>query len=94
MTIESHQQTFIGKGAIHNEPWHRSETEPPITDPYAYSHPRHYIADDGLIAAVNTALLLNKPLLVTGNPGTGNRRWNRSVVEYANRRNRGSADVS
>lgn len=64
-------QTFIGKDAIHNEPWHRSETEPPVTDPYAYSHPRHYIADEGLIAAVNTALLLNKPLLVTGNPGTG-----------------------
>lgn len=71
MPIESHKQTFIGKGAIHNKPWHRSETEPPVTDPHAYSHPRHYIADDGLIAAVNTALLLNKPLLVTGNPGTG-----------------------
>ncbi|MGZ4995919.1 MAG: AAA family ATPase, partial [Methylobacter sp.] len=71
MTIESHKQIFIGKGAIHDEPWHRSETEPPVTDPYAYSHPQHYIADDGLIAAVNTALLLNKPLLVTGNPGTG-----------------------
>lgn len=71
MTNEPHKKTFIGKGAIHDAPWHRSETEPPVTDCYAYSHPRHYLADDGLIAAVNTALLLNKPLLVTGNPGTG-----------------------
>lgn len=30
-----------------------------------------YQPDDGLIDAVNVALLLNKPLLVTGEPGTG-----------------------
>ncbi|TAN47122.1 MAG: hypothetical protein EPN21_18365 [Methylococcaceae bacterium] len=70
MSHTPHQQ-FIGKGSVHDAPWHRSETEPPVTDPHADRHPRHYIADDGLVAAVNTALLLNKPLLVTGNPGTG-----------------------
>ena len=32
---------------------------------------RNYIADEGLTHAVNTALLLGKPLLVTGEPGTG-----------------------
>src|SRR5947209_4319617 len=30
-----------------------------------------YIADRGLVAAVNVALLLNQPLLLTGEPGTG-----------------------
>lgn len=30
-----------------------------------------YIADPGLIDAVNVALLLNQPLLLTGEPGTG-----------------------
>jgi len=66
-----HWQKFIGKGAVHDGPWHRSESEAPGTDPNAERHPRHYIADEGLVAAVNTALLLDKPLLVTGNPGTG-----------------------
>lgn len=30
-----------------------------------------YIADEGLVNAVNVALLLSQPLLVTGEPGTG-----------------------
>lgn len=66
---------FTGQGHLHNPPWYHSETEPPITDDqdhhYADRHPKHYIADPGLVAAVNTALLLHKPLLVTGSPGTG-----------------------
>lgn len=67
----SHWQKFLGKGAVHDGPWHRSESEAPVTDPNVERHPRHYITDEGLVAAVNTALLLDKPLLVTGNPGTG-----------------------
>jgi MoxR-like ATPase len=35
------------------------------------THPRSYLADRGLVDAVNTALLLRQPLLVTGEPGTG-----------------------
>ena len=35
------------------------------------THPRNYRADPGLVDAVNTALLLRQPLLVTGEPGTG-----------------------
>ena len=34
-------------------------------------HPRHYVAEDGLRNAVNVALALGQPLLVTGEPGTG-----------------------
>jgi MoxR-like ATPase len=35
------------------------------------TQPEHYLADDGLVDAVNTALLLSQPLLLTGEPGTG-----------------------
>ena len=31
----------------------------------------NYIADDGLKTAINLALLMGKPLLITGEPGTG-----------------------
>ena len=34
-------------------------------------HPAGYIADPGLVDAVNTALVLGRPLLLTGRPGTG-----------------------
>jgi MoxR-like ATPase len=33
--------------------------------------PEGYVADDGLVDAVNVALLLSQPLLLTGEPGTG-----------------------
>ena len=33
--------------------------------------PEHYRADPGLVDAVNVALLLGQPLLLTGEPGTG-----------------------
>lgn len=33
--------------------------------------PQGYIAEPGLVDAVNTALLLNEPLLLTGQPGSG-----------------------
>lgn len=35
------------------------------------THPRNYLADPGLVDAVNTALLLRQPILLTGEPGTG-----------------------
>jgi len=34
-------------------------------------HPKDYRPDEGLINAVNVALLLQQPLLLTGEPGTG-----------------------
>lgn len=37
----------------------------------AISDPRGYIADEGLEHAVNVALLLGQPLLLTGGPGSG-----------------------
>ncbi len=37
----------------------------------AETRPEHYEADPELADAVNVALLMNKPLLLTGDPGTG-----------------------
>jgi MoxR-like ATPase len=36
-----------------------------------YRRPEDYIAEPGLINAVNIALILDKPILLTGEPGTG-----------------------
>jgi MoxR-like ATPase len=36
-----------------------------------YRRPEGYISEPGLVNAVNVALLLDKPLLLTGEPGTG-----------------------
>ncbi len=52
-------------------PWSGREGDPPTHDETAREHPAGYIADPDLVCAVNTALMLGKPLLLTGNPGTG-----------------------
>jgi MoxR-like ATPase len=51
--------------------WQPDEYGEAIKDETAPGHPAGYIAGQHLIDAVNTALLLKKPLLLTGNPGTG-----------------------
>lgn len=49
--------------------------------------PAGYLPDQGLVDAVNVALLLSKPLLVTGDPGTGKTRLAASVAwQLASRR--------
>lgn len=52
-------------------PWIPGEGRTPIADETARDHPSGYVACAGLVDAVNTALILRKPLLLTGNPGTG-----------------------
>jgi MoxR-like ATPase len=52
-------------------PWIQSEGHKPEDDETVMGHPAGYIAHEHLVEAVNTALILGKPLLLTGNPGTG-----------------------
>lgn len=66
------------KGEIEGRAWWRGEGDrvdyvaaAERTEPLAPGHPAAYEASDELSNAVNTALLLRRPLLVTGNPGTG-----------------------
>ncbi len=51
--------------------WIPGEDRQPEPDEAARDHPAGYVASGDLVDAVNTALLLRKPLLLTGNPGTG-----------------------
>lgn len=54
-------------------PWKRRRGEPGVPDDEHKppEHPANYSAAPELADAVNTAIALAKPLLVTGNPGTG-----------------------
>lgn len=59
---------YQGKGGV------QSRDEPlelPPSRRAALESPEAYIADAGLVDAVNVALLLGQPLLLTGEPGTG-----------------------
>lgn len=76
--LETQTPVFVGAGPIADAgPWCR-HGHPDVAhadyvrDPPKYSgHPAGYSADPGLVEAVNTALILAKPLLLTGRPGTG-----------------------
>lgn len=60
-------------------PYYSGNPIPRPTSPVKLPHsnyqnqidPAHYLPDDGLVDAVNVALLLGQPLLVTGEAGTG-----------------------
>jgi MoxR-like ATPase len=52
-------------------PWKRRRGEEVADDGKTIEHPANYAASEDLVHAVNTAIALSKPLLVTGNPGTG-----------------------
>ena len=43
----------------------------PVPPSEQFVHPAGYLAEPGLVDAVNVALHLGQPLLLTGQPGTG-----------------------
>ena len=55
----------------------KSEISPPAG---VFDHPSGYLPDPGLVDAVNVALLLNTPLLLTGEPGTGKTQFLLSLI--------------
>jgi MoxR-like ATPase len=59
---------YVGDGSRITE---RDATLPPLDAAPWSDDPRGYIAEDGLRDAVNVALTLGQPLLITGEPGTG-----------------------
>ena len=59
---------YQGEGATLAE---REQTLPDFTPLTRFEDPAGYVADPGLRDAVNVALALGQPLLVTGEPGTG-----------------------
>jgi MoxR-like ATPase len=56
------------------------EGVPSFEKPTELSDPAGYLADEGLRDAINVALMLGQPLLVTGEPGTGKTQLAASVA--------------
>jgi MoxR-like ATPase len=53
---------------------------PPLDETVWRDDPRDYLAEDGLRDAVNVAITLGQPLIVTGEPGTGKTQLAGSVA--------------
>lgn len=68
---------YVGRGQTLAE---RGLQLPPFERPESYEAPRLYLAGKGLRAAVNVAIMLGQPLLVTGEPGTGKTRLADSIA--------------
>jgi MoxR-like ATPase len=58
----------------------RGASWPELLDRSALTDPAGYAADPGLVDAVNVAVSLQQPLLVTGEPGTGKTQLGYSVA--------------
>src|SRR5689334_10706248 len=64
------------------DPDHHPQGPPDLPEPVSYTFRTSagYMPSPGLVTAVNVALMLGQPLLVTGEPGTGKTELARSVA--------------
>jgi MoxR-like ATPase len=83
--METTPITYPGHGG--KPPFYAGRPDPsaspgPLPSPvrYALDRPELYEPDEGLVAAVNVALTLRMPLLLTGKPGTGKSELARSLT--------------
>lgn len=77
MNKRAHEPLYVGDGTTSEE---RGVDWPELLDRVHLVDPRGYIADEGLSDAVNVALTLQQPLLLTGEPGTGKTQLAGSVA--------------
>lgn len=68
---------YAGDGSVASS---RGADWPEVPDRRRFDDPSGYVADRGLREAVNVALTLGQPLLVTGEPGTGKTQLAASVA--------------
>ena len=68
---------YEGNGVPINK---RNQTLPDFEPLYELEDPKNYIAEKGLKNAVNVALALGQPLLITGEPGTGKTQLASSIA--------------
>ena len=66
---------FKGQPASEN---HKGKCDLPLPVRHTLDHPSDYIAETGLSDAVDVAIVLGQPLLLTGEPGTG-----KTLLAYA-----------
>ena len=77
MTSSAQRPVYAGDGSTASA---RSAVWPENTDRRRMTDPAGYLADAGLTDAVNVAVTLQQPLLVTGEPGTGKTQLATSVA--------------
>ena len=78
MTGKNQTLTFYTGGNPSAKETHRAPL--PVSSVRDWSNAEGYIADENLIKAVNVAITVGRPLLVTGEPGTGKSDLAKSVA--------------
>ena len=78
MTDKKQTLTFYTGGNPSAKETHRAPL--PVSSVRDWSNAEGYIADENLIKAVNVAITVGRPLLVTGEPGTGKSDLAKSVA--------------
>jgi MoxR-like ATPase len=77
MTVHEKLHLYSGDGQTILD---RKASLPTVGEDVWRDDPRDYLAEDGLRDAVNVALVLGQPLLVTGEPGTGKTQLAASIA--------------